>query len=119
MKTIQELYNEIMGNQDLKAKFIGAAKESKLGDFLKELGCESKPEDIIAFLKEKGGKGAQLSAEELDNLASGGCNAPQIGETLGSVVTAGLGCAGMVAFSAAFGHVGQRNEDEGRICNPD
>ena len=29
MKTIQELYNEVMGNDELKAKFIEAANAGK------------------------------------------------------------------------------------------
>ena len=34
MKTIQELYNEVMNSQELKAKFIEAANAGKQEEFL-------------------------------------------------------------------------------------
>ena len=37
MKTIQELYNEVMVSQELKEKFIEAANAGKQEAFLKEL----------------------------------------------------------------------------------
>ena len=42
MKTIQELYNEIMGSQELKAQFIEAAKAGKQEAFA-ECGRPSVP----------------------------------------------------------------------------
>ena len=35
MKTIQDLYNEVMANQELKAKFVEALKDGKQEEFLK------------------------------------------------------------------------------------
>ena len=40
MKTIQELYNEVMGSQELKAQFIESTKAGKLIDFLKDHGLQ-------------------------------------------------------------------------------
>ena len=53
MKTIQELYNEVMENQELKEKFIEAANAGKQEDFLKEQGCEATLEEVAAFLQAK------------------------------------------------------------------
>ena len=76
MKTIQELYNEVMENQELKEKFIEAAKAGKQEAFLKEHGCDATLEEVAAFLKEKGEQDAPLSLNELENSAGGGCTPP-------------------------------------------
>ncbi len=73
MKTIQELYNEIMESQELKAQFIEAAKAGKQEEFLKEHGCEATLEDVKAFLEAKQNEDAPLSFDELENAAGGGC----------------------------------------------
>ncbi len=119
MKTIQELYNEIMGNQELKEKFIEAAKAGKQEAFLKEHGCEATLEEVKAFLEAKQNEDAPLSLGELNNVAGGGCDTT--GETIASVLSVGLMCAAIAITSAATkgSHVGQRNKNEGRLCNKD
>ena len=84
MKTIQELYTEVMANQELKKKFIEAAKAGKQADFLKEHGCEASVEEVAAFLKAQAEEDAPLSMDELENSAGGKCNAE---ETLLSIFT--------------------------------
>ncbi len=117
MKTIQELYNEITANQELKAQFIEAANAGKQEEFLKEHGCEATLEEVKAFLEAKQQEDAPLSFDELENAAGGNCTTTK--ETILSVVSAGIGCATFAIASAAQkdSHVGQRNENEGRICN--
>ena len=117
MKSIQELYNEVMENQKLKEKFIEAANAGKQEDFLKEMGCEATPEEVKAFLEAKAQEDAPLSLDELENSAGGECNMRTTWETIGSVATAGVGCAILAAVSAGIGHVGRKGESEGRICN--
>ena len=73
MKTIQELYNEVMENQELKEKFIEAANAGKQEAFLKEHGCDATLEEVAAFLKAKSEEDAPLSINELENSAGGGC----------------------------------------------
>ena len=117
MKTIQELYNEIMANQELKAQFIEAARAGKQEEFLKANGCEATLEEVKTFLEAKQNEDAPLSLNELDNAAGGNCATTQ--ETIFSVVSVGIVCAAYAIASAARedSHLGQRNENEGRICN--
>ena len=119
MKTIQELYNEIMANKELKEQFIEAAKAGKQEEFLKTHGCEATLEEVKAFLEAKQQEDAPLSVDELENAAGGGCQVA--GEGIVSMVSAGVGCAIWAIASAAMKdhHVGQNNESEGRLCNKD
>ena len=117
MKTIQELYNEIMANQELKAQFIEAAKAGKQEEFLKNHGCEAGLDQVAAFLKAKAEEDAPLSMDELDNAAGGECNDKTRTETIESIFSAGIICAAMALSSNKDGHVGQQNAGEGRLCN--
>ena len=117
MKTIQELYNEVMGNEELKAKIIEAANAGKQEAFLKEHGCEASLEEAAAFLKAKSEEDAPLSLDELENSAGGGCNGKTQTEKNFSIITLGFGCAAIAINSAVKGHVGQEKEYEGRLCN--
>ena len=121
MKTIQELYDEVMGSDELKAQCIEAAKTEKLEDFFKEHGCNATLEEVTAFLKAKDEEDAPLSMDELENTA-GGCNSNTSKETALSVCTFGVGCMGLVIKSAADGDLytamnpKTRKESYGRIC---
>jgi len=85
--------------------------------FLKEHGCEATLEEVKAFLEAKQQEDAPLSFNELENAAGGNCATTQ--ETIFSVVSVGIYCAAFAIASAARkdSHLGQRNENEGRICN--
>ena len=116
MKTIQELYDEIMASQELKAQFIEAGKAGKQEAFLKEHGCEATLEEVAAFLKARSEEDAPLSLNELENSAGGTCNSTTALEAAVSVLSAGLVCAAMAGDSALQSHVGQTNDNEGRLC---
>ena len=116
MKTIQELYDEIMGNQELKAKFIEAANAGTQKEFLKEHGCEATLDELAAFLKEKIEEDTPLSLDELENSAGGKCSKTDK-ETALSVCSFGVGCALIAVESWAQGHVGQKDGNEGRLCS--
>ena len=68
MKTLSELYNEVIANEELKKAFAEAAKADQLVEFAKEHGCETTLEDMKAF--RDGDK--PLSLDELDSAAGGG-----------------------------------------------
>ena len=122
MKNIQELYNEVMGDQTLKSQFIEAAKAGRLTDFLKEHGCGATKEDVAVFLKAKVKEDAPLSASELENASGGKCTSGTAIEMAYSILTMGTGCA-MASVVSLIGedvgtmHKGQQNEKDGRICN--
>ena len=119
MKTVQELYNEVMSNKELKAELVEAAKTGRFPEFLKEHGCDASLEEVAAFLKEKANEDSPLSFDELGNAAGGACNLKTGVETTVSVVFVGVGCAIFAAASAAQGHVGQKKDEEGRLCSLD
>ena len=119
MKTIQELYCEIMGSQELKEQFIEAAKAGKQEEFLKAHGCEATLEEVKAFLEAKAQEDAPLSVDEMENAAGGVCNQKTHDEGLWSFFTVGLGCAVYAIVSASTDNrqVGQRDENSGRLCS--
>lgn len=114
MKTLQELYKEIIASGELKAAFTEAAKGGKVTEFLKAQGVDATAEEVTAFLKSQTG---ELSDEELDNAAGGGCNTSTGYEALYSTITAGLMCTVWALESAGSGYVGQKEEEDGRLCN--
>ena len=116
MKTIQELYTEIMASKELKAQFIEAAKAGKQEEFLKAHGCEATLEEVKAFLEVKQNEDAPLSLDQLENAAGGECNGETKKEAFLSMIF-GIGCAIKAMVSAKDGYVGQRREGEGRLCN--
>lgn len=79
MKTIETLYKEILGSDELRKAFAKAAKEGRLEDFLKSQGCEATKAEVEAFLKEKQAQKGELSDNELDDVAGGFCD-PRIWE---------------------------------------
>ena len=120
MKTIQELYNEVMNSQELKAKLIEASKAGKQEEFLKAHGCEATLEEVKAFLEAKAQDDAPLSLNEMENAAGGVCNDKSAEDVCLSVFSAGFGCVIKVALtSATHGHVGRRNDSESRLCTED
>ena len=76
MKTLQDLYKEVMASEDLKKAFAQAAKDNKVADFLKAQGCDATEEEFKAFVREKEGSEKPLSEEDLEN-AAGGVNLAQ------------------------------------------
>jgi len=117
MKTIQELYNEVMENEELKAQFIEAANAGKQEAFMKEHGCEASLEEAAAFLKAKAEEDAPLSLDELESSAGGGCNSKTTKEVFISIGLVGVGCVVKAIGSAAGGYVGQKRETDSRLCN--
>ena len=120
MKTVQELYREIMTSEELKKQAIEAAKAGRMEAFLKEHGCEATMEEVAQFLKEKSQGDASLSLDELKNAAGGECNHVTAAETFGSIFfVMGVMCAAETIRSLITGRVGQEKEGEGRLCNED
>ena len=73
MKTIQELYSEIMANDEMKKAFVESMKAGKLEDFLKAHGCEATEEEVKEFVETKAASDApiELSDDELKHVAAG------------------------------------------------
>lgn len=74
MRTLQELYDEVKGDDALKKSFAKALREGTAGDFLRERDCEATAEELQEFLKEQVMKKSgplELSADELAEVAGG------------------------------------------------
>lgn len=119
MKTLQELYNEVIASEELKKEYLQAVSDKKVGTFMKAHGCETTAEEFKTFLVEQSQKTAdkELSVEELENVAGGGCNGVTKRETYVSIFSAGIGCAIIAIGSAVTGHAGQETDSEGRLCS--
>ena len=116
MKTIQVLYDEIMANQELKEKFLEAAKAGKQEAFLKEHGCEATMEEVAEFLKAKTDEDAPLSLDELENSAGGACKNTMNNVGM-SIISLGIGCTVFAIKSAVKGNDFRSPEEGGVGCS--
>ena len=73
MKTMQELYGEIVASDELKKALVEAMKADKIEDFLKAHDCEATEEEVKEFIEAKAGEDApiELSDDELKGIAGG------------------------------------------------
>ncbi|MBR5090005.1 MAG: hypothetical protein IK093_11315 [Ruminiclostridium sp.] len=123
MKTLQELYNEVIGSEELKKEFAEAAKDGKALDFIKTHGVDASADEIKAFFDGLVKKDKELSADELENAAGGTCNGQTAGEAAVSVATL-LGCAmwffmSNIESDSGYAHNGQWTDTDGRLCTVD
>ncbi len=73
MKTLDELYNEIVAHEELKAEFTALDTPEKVVSFVANHGCDATPDDIKVFFEEKQNAVGELSDEDLGQV-SGGIN---------------------------------------------
>ena len=71
MKTIEQLFSEIMKNDELEAKFLSAVKEQKLDEFLKENEVDATKDDFKNFVIKEAQTSGALSDDELAAVAGG------------------------------------------------
>ena len=113
MKTLEELYNEVMASEDLKQEFLALNPEEVEG-FAEKHGCKAALEDIKAFLTEKSAACSELSDKELEQIA-GGKSADGF-EIFASIISVGTACAIIAGVSAVSGKCGTAIEGEGMLC---
>ena len=73
MKTIQELYGEVIASDELKQAFVEAMKANKLEDFLRAHDCEATTEEVREFIEAKAGADTpiELNDSEIKHVAAG------------------------------------------------
>ena len=73
MKSLQELYDEVKGDDALKKSFVEAMREGAVEDFLREHGCEATSEELSEFLEGTARENdpIELSSDVLDAVAGG------------------------------------------------
>ena len=101
MKTLQELYDEVISSDELKKEFMAASSdESDAAAFLKKHGCDSSMEELSTFLKEKfkpeNVAMTELEDADLDEVAGGG----KTTTVINSIISVGIACAGKAICSA-------------------
>ena len=74
MKTLQELYKEVIASEELKNEFMEAAGDEKEGrkkvdEFMKKYDCDATFEDVKGFLEGK--NEGELGEDELEAVAGG------------------------------------------------
>ena len=71
MKTMEELYNEVVGSDELKKEFLEAARSNgSVQAFLKKYDCTATVEEVMAFIKTKIDD-SELSDADIADVAGG------------------------------------------------
>ena len=113
MKTLEELYNEVLASEELKKEFL-SLKPEEMGGFAAKHGCEAGLDEIKAFFEAKKNQTGELSDEELDQIAGG--KGYSKFEALLSACSGGIGCLVDVIVSLAAGDVGTAIQGDSMIC---
>lgn len=74
MKSLKELYTEVIASEELKTAFAAALKTGSLDAFLKANGCDATSTEAATFIKERQAREVELAEQELDAVAGGGCS---------------------------------------------
>lgn len=88
MKTIEELYNEVMASEEMKKEFL-TLKPEEVEGFAEKHGCQATLDEIKAFLTEKSTASGEISDDELEQIAGGKMKPDDI---LCSIITFGATC---------------------------
>ena len=110
MKTLQELYDEVITSEELKKEFIETqGKDAAVQAFLKKYGCEAKTEEVMSFIREKADVAAagnifsvnkksgtfqKLSDDDLRSVAGGHDKSVNVNIII-STKTGNAGCGGV------------------------
>ena len=113
MKTIEELYREVLASEALKKEFLALRPEEVEG-FAAKYGCEAKLNEIRAFFEAKKNDAGELTDAELDQVAGG--KGASLAEGALSGFTFGIGCAVVAAISVADGKCGTDIEGDRMLC---
>ena len=116
MKTVEELFHEVLASETLKKEFL-ALRPEEIEAFAAGHGCEAKLDEIRAFFEAQQNKTGELSDDELD-LVAGGRGANDW-EALLSILTLGTGCAFRALESLTQGRTGSDIKGEYLICEMD
>ena len=74
MKTLQDLYEEVMANDEEKRAFVEAMKADDVEGFLRQRGCDATKKELEEFLGQKAAEKdapMELSTDELRQAAGG------------------------------------------------
>ena len=116
MKTLNELYTEVINSEELKNEFLTLKAPEDVVAFAAKYGCTATLDEIKTFFEEKAQAAGELSEDELAQVAGG--KSFDLCEAVGSIATLGIECAVTAIMSAAKknGRCGTAIKGEGMIC---
>ena len=94
MKTLKELYKEVIASDELMKEFMDAAKDEEnvqknMEEFLKKHGCDATFDELKAFFEDN--SEGELEEDELESVAGGKSTAAKGAlSALGGLATFGL-----------------------------
>ena len=115
MKTLQELYTEVMNSNALKTEFLALTEPEQVVAFAAKNGCTATMDEIRSFFAEKSAAAGELSEEELAQVAGG--KSATWEEALLSIFTVGAYCAYAADYSRKYGRCGTAIQGEGMLCD--
>ena len=65
MKTLEEIYREVIASEQLKTEFAAAVKAGTVGAFLTAHGCDATSAEATTFLKERQAREGELADRSL------------------------------------------------------
>ncbi len=71
MKTLQELYEEVRENEELKKEFSVALRDNKVKEFASKHGCKATRDEVNKFIMSFSDEERELAVEELEQVAGG------------------------------------------------
>ena len=77
MKTLQELYNEVMNSDALKTEFLALTPPEQVVAFAEKNGCPATLEEIKSFFEEQSAAAGELSDEKMAMVAGGAVFTPE------------------------------------------
>ena len=117
MKTLNELYTEVIASDALKAEFLALKTPEEIVAFAKKNGCDATLDDIKAFFEEKQKAAGELSEVALEQVAGG--KSANFDEAMMSFLTLGTFCLMEAVKSATNGKIGTAIEGKGMLCAVD
>jgi len=100
MKTLQDLYNEILASDELKAEFAQSMEtKASAVAFLEKHGCSATADELKAFLEEQfAAQAGEMSEEDLEAVAGGFVSGSRLG-WLGELVLSFAAIGGCIIYS--------------------
>lgn len=109
MKTLDQLYEEVLASEELKKEICSINEIDELGEFCKKHGCDATGNEIKRYFF------ARIGVDnKLDQLSGG--KSFSLKECLFSIVSLGGGCLGLAIGSVIKGKIGTEIEGQGMLC---
>ncbi len=114
MKTLNELYAEVLAKDRLKAEFLALKEPEDVVAFAAKYGCDATVDDIKTFFEEKQNLSGELSEEDLEQVVGG--KKSNDGQDTKACFPGGAFHHGTILSSAYRVGAGIAFKNEGTLC---